>query len=45
VTQPKQQQTPPGVESQTQLKADHGETSYRDCDKLVGKAAVITGGD
>jgi NAD(P)-dependent dehydrogenase (short-subunit alcohol dehydrogenase family) len=28
-----------------QPKPDHGETSYRGCDKLVGKAAVITGGD
>jgi NAD(P)-dependent dehydrogenase (short-subunit alcohol dehydrogenase family) len=26
-------------------KPDHGEESYKGCDKLVGKAAVITGGD
>jgi NAD(P)-dependent dehydrogenase (short-subunit alcohol dehydrogenase family) len=26
-------------------KPDHGETSYKGCGKLVGKAAVITGGD
>jgi NAD(P)-dependent dehydrogenase (short-subunit alcohol dehydrogenase family) len=45
MTQPKQQQTPPGVESQMDPKPDHGETSYKGCDKLTGKAAVITGGD
>lgn len=26
-------------------QADHGGDSYKGCDKLVGKAAVITGGD
>jgi NAD(P)-dependent dehydrogenase (short-subunit alcohol dehydrogenase family) len=26
-------------------QADHGETSYKGCDKLVGRVAVITGGD
>ena len=45
MTQPKQQQTPPGTETEMQPKPDHGEESYKGCDKLVGKAAVITGGD
>jgi NAD(P)-dependent dehydrogenase (short-subunit alcohol dehydrogenase family) len=45
MTQPKQQQDPPGLESRMEPKPDHGETSYKGCDKLVGKAAVITGGD
>jgi NAD(P)-dependent dehydrogenase (short-subunit alcohol dehydrogenase family) len=45
MTLPEQQQTPPGGERELQPKADHGETSYRGCGKLEGKAAVITGGD
>lgn len=40
-----QQQTPPGSESELTPKADHGETSYRGCGKLQGKATLITGGD
>src|SRR3712207_2542239 len=36
---------PPGTEAEMTPQADHGETSYKGCDKLVGKAAVITGGD
>jgi NAD(P)-dependent dehydrogenase (short-subunit alcohol dehydrogenase family) len=42
---PKQEQKPPGVESEMQPKADHGEESYNGCGKLEGKKAVITGGD
>jgi NAD(P)-dependent dehydrogenase (short-subunit alcohol dehydrogenase family) len=45
MSQPSQQQTPPGTEAQMQPKPDHGEESYKGCDKLVGRAAVITGGD
>ncbi len=45
MTQPKQQQTPPGTETEMQPKPDHGEESYKGCDRLVGRAAVITGGD
>ena len=45
MNQPKQHQTPPGVTTEMTPKPDHGETSYKGCDKLVGKAAVITGGD
>jgi NAD(P)-dependent dehydrogenase (short-subunit alcohol dehydrogenase family) len=36
---------PPGTEAEMTPQADHGETSYRGCDKLTGRAAVITGGD
>jgi NAD(P)-dependent dehydrogenase (short-subunit alcohol dehydrogenase family) len=45
MTQPPQQQTQPGNEAQLTPSADHGETSYKGCEKLVDKAAVITGGD
>jgi hypothetical protein len=40
-----QQQEVPGTEAEMIPKPDHGEESYKGCDKLVGKAAVITGGD
>lgn len=42
---PKQKQKVPGTEAQMQPLADHGEQSYRGCGKLVGKKAIITGGD
>jgi NAD(P)-dependent dehydrogenase (short-subunit alcohol dehydrogenase family) len=45
MNQPKQQQRPPGRDSELTPKADHGETSYQGSGKLAGKAAVITGGD
>ncbi|MFL6710344.1 MAG: SDR family oxidoreductase [Massilia sp.] len=45
MNQPAQQQPPPGVESQLNPKADHGETSYQGSGKLTDKATVITGGD
>jgi hypothetical protein len=35
----------PGTEAEMTPQADHGETSYKGCDKLVGRVAVITGGD
>jgi NAD(P)-dependent dehydrogenase (short-subunit alcohol dehydrogenase family) len=35
----------PGTESKMQTKADHGEESYKGSGKLVGKKAIITGGD
>jgi NAD(P)-dependent dehydrogenase (short-subunit alcohol dehydrogenase family) len=44
-SQPAQQQTPPGLESQLTPKADHGETSYVGHGRLQGKAALITGAD
>lgn len=35
----------PGFENQLHPKADHGETSYKGSGKLMGRKAIITGGD
>src|SRR3954454_19378021 len=35
----------PGSERQMQPRADHGERSYKGCDRLEGTSALITGGD
>ncbi len=40
-----EQQDPPGSEQAMTPKPDHGETTYRGSGKLIGKRAVITGGD
>jgi NAD(P)-dependent dehydrogenase (short-subunit alcohol dehydrogenase family) len=40
-----QKQEFPGSEDQFDLKADHGETTYRGSGKLTGRKAIITGGD
>ncbi|MDB5931032.1 MAG: family oxidoreductase [Polaromonas sp.] len=45
MSQPEQQQRPPGTEKELTPQADHGEQSYRGSGKLTGRAAVITGGD
>jgi NAD(P)-dependent dehydrogenase (short-subunit alcohol dehydrogenase family) len=45
MSQPKQQQQPPGIQSEMDPVPDCGETSYRGSGKLTGKAAIITGGD
>jgi NAD(P)-dependent dehydrogenase (short-subunit alcohol dehydrogenase family) len=45
MSQPAQQQNPPGTEQQMHPAPDHGEASYRGSGRLAGKAAVITGGD
>ncbi|MEV6807978.1 SDR family oxidoreductase [Streptomyces sp. NPDC017248] len=45
MTQPAQQQQPPGTEAEMRPRPDHGEDSYRGSGRLAGKAAVITGGD
>jgi len=45
MSQPAQQQTPPGTTGEMEPKPDHGEQSYRGSGRLEGKAAVITGGD
>ena len=42
---PKQQQPWPGLCSQMDPKPDHGETSYRGSGRLIGRKALITGGD
>src|SRR3954447_13998289 len=43
--QPKQQQEPPGTQSEMTPVPDSGESSYRGSGRLTGKVAVITGGD
>jgi NAD(P)-dependent dehydrogenase (short-subunit alcohol dehydrogenase family) len=45
MTQPAQEQQPPGAESQMEPRPDHGEHSYQGSGRLAGKAAIITGGD
>jgi NAD(P)-dependent dehydrogenase (short-subunit alcohol dehydrogenase family) len=46
VSQPDQEQIrPPGTEAEMTPHADHGEESYRGCERLAGRVAVITGGD
>ncbi len=42
---PKQRQQFPGIEARMKPLADHGQTSYTGSGKLVGKVAIITGGD
>jgi NAD(P)-dependent dehydrogenase (short-subunit alcohol dehydrogenase family) len=42
---PDQRQPMPGDEKHLNPKADHGETSYKGSGKLVGRKAIITGGD
>ena len=39
------QQKAPGVEGKLRPHADHGEDSYRGAGRLLGLAAIITGGD
>jgi NAD(P)-dependent dehydrogenase (short-subunit alcohol dehydrogenase family) len=45
MSQPAQQQQPPGHQSQMQPTPDCGEDSYVGHGKLEGKVAVVTGGD
>jgi hypothetical protein len=45
MSQPAQQQNPPGIEQQMRPVPDHGEASYRGSGRLAGKAAVVTGAD
>ncbi|QJS08203.1 SDR family oxidoreductase [Streptomyces argyrophyllae] len=45
MSQPAQQQQPPGTEAPMRPRPDHGEHSYRGSGRLAGKTAVITGGD
>ena len=42
---PKQEQTPPGLTERMAPQPDHGEQSYRGDERLVGRRALITGGD
>ena len=42
---PEQHQPWPGLASRMQPAPDHGETSYRGSGRLLGRKALITGGD
>lgn len=42
---PRQVQEQPGLTAATEPRPDHGEESYRGTGKLMGKRALITGGD
>lgn len=42
---PKQVQPEPGLDAKLQPKADHGQDTYRGCDRLKNRKALITGGD
>jgi NAD(P)-dependent dehydrogenase (short-subunit alcohol dehydrogenase family) len=42
---PSQKQPPPGSTREMKPRPDHGENSYKGSGKLMGKKAVITGGD
>ncbi len=41
----KQEQSWPGKTDEMSPRPDHGEESYRGCERLSGKVALITGGD
>src|ERR1700745_3075912 len=45
MNQPAQQQEPAGRTGEMHPRPDHGEKSYRGSGRLMGKKAVITGGD
>src|SRR5687768_13871790 len=42
---PPQRQDPPGLAGKMDPRPDHGEKSYRGSGKLVGRKALVTGGD
>lgn len=42
---PTQRQEHPGFESQMDPKPDHGEVTYRGCDRLPGARTIVTGAD
>jgi NAD(P)-dependent dehydrogenase (short-subunit alcohol dehydrogenase family) len=42
---PAQTQEPPGVERELRPAADHGEDTYRGCNRLTDRAAIVTGAD
>ncbi len=42
---PRQPQPVPGLAKEMNPKPDHGEESYRGANKLVGRKALVTGGD
>ena len=42
---PPQKQEPPGLVGKMIPRPDHGETSYKGSGRLVGRKALVTGGD
>jgi NAD(P)-dependent dehydrogenase (short-subunit alcohol dehydrogenase family) len=42
---PPQKQEPPGLVSKMTPRPDHGETSYKGSGRLMGRKALVTGGD
>lgn len=42
---PRQSQEEPGLEAKLKPEAEHGERTYRGNDRLLGRKALITGGD
>jgi NAD(P)-dependent dehydrogenase (short-subunit alcohol dehydrogenase family) len=42
---PSQKQEPPGLVSKMTPRPDHGETTYKGSGRLVGRKALVTGGD
>ena len=42
---PAQTQEPPGTEAEMRPRADHGEETYRGCDRLRDRVALVTGAD
>ncbi len=45
ISPPKQTQPEPGLDSEMTPEADHGETTYVGASRLVGRKALVTGGD
>ena len=45
ITTKKQSQDGPGLDAELDNRADHGEDSYRGSGRLLGRRALITGGD
>jgi NAD(P)-dependent dehydrogenase (short-subunit alcohol dehydrogenase family) len=42
---PEQRQSEPGLDAKLQPQADHGQATYQGAGRLVGRKALITGGD
>ncbi|WP_372698146.1 SDR family oxidoreductase [Arthrobacter sp. JSM 101049] len=45
ISPPKQDQPEPGLDTRLEPRADHGEDSYVGTGRLVGRKALVTGGD
>lgn len=45
ISPPKQDQPEPGLDAELEPRADHGEESYVGTGRLIGRKALVTGGD